>query len=96
MATPNVVGVIATYLETNPSADQAKVREWLFDEGSTIVSTSDYYDGYQSYSATDIFYWGYPYSLKSSPRRILYNPYANNHKAEISGVNLTGISFQQS
>ena len=96
MATPNVVGVIATYLESNPSADQAKAREWLFNEGSTIVSTSDYYDGYQSNSATDIFYWGYPYSLKSSPRRILYNPYANNHKAEISGVNITGISFQQS
>ena len=96
MATPNVVGVIATYLETNPSADQAKVREWLFNEGSTIVSANDYYDGYQSNSATDAFYWGSSYSLKSSPRRILYNPYANNHRATISGVDLTGISFKQS
>ena len=96
MATPNVVGVIATYLETNPSADQAKVREWLFNEGSTIVSANDYYDGYQSNSATDAFYWGSSYSLKSSPRRILYNPYANNRRPTISGVDLTGISFKQS
>ena len=96
MATPNVVGVIATYLETNPSADQAKVREWLLNEGSTIVSANDYYDGYQSNSATDAFYWGSSYSLKSSPRRILYNPYANNRRPTISGVDLTGISFKQS
>ena len=96
MATPNVVGVIATYLETNPSADQAKVREWLLNEGSTVVSANDYYDGYQSNSATDAFYWGSSYSLKSSPRRILYNPYANNHRATISGADLTGISFKQS
>tara|TARA_B100001287_G_scaffold227392_1_gene197309 strand:- start:2502 stop:4352 length:1851 start_codon:yes stop_codon:yes gene_type:complete len=96
MATPNVVGVIATYLESNPSADQAKVREWLFEEGSTVASDSDYYDGYQSNSATDANYWGNDYSLKSSPRRILYNPYANNLRATVSGVELTGISFKQS
>ena len=96
MATPNVVGVIATYLESNPSADQAKVREWLFNEGSTIVSTTDYYDPYTSNGANDAFYWGSTYSLKSSPRRILYNPYANNRTITLSGLELTGISFKQS
>ena len=85
MASPNVTGVIATYLESNPDADQAAVRKWLYEEGSTTVSSSDYYDAYQSNSATDFNYWGVSYSLKSSPRRILFNPYANNRKATMSG-----------
>ena len=85
MATPNVTGVIATYLESNPDADQAAVRKWLYEEGSTTVSSSDYYDAYQSNGATDFNYWGQTYSLMSSPRRILFNPYANNRKATISG-----------
>ena len=85
MACPNVSGVIATYLESNPDADQAAVRKWLYEEGSTLVSSSDYYDAYQSNSATDFNYWGQTYSLKSSPRRILFNPYANNRKATMSG-----------
>tara|TARA_B100000282_G_scaffold91332_1_gene64091 strand:- start:779 stop:2584 length:1806 start_codon:yes stop_codon:yes gene_type:complete len=85
MASPNVCGVIATYLESNPSADQETVRNWLFNEGSTIVSSSDYSDAYQSNSATDTSYWGASHSLKSSTRRILYNPYANNGRATFSG-----------
>ena len=85
MATPNVTGVIATYLESNPDADQAAVRKWLYEEGSTTVSSSDYYDAYQSNGATDFNYWGQTYSLMSSPRRILFNPYANNRKATMSG-----------
>ena len=85
MACPNVSGVIATYLESNPDADQAAVRKWLYEEGSTTVSSSDYYDAYQSNGATDFNYWGQTYSLKSSPRRILFNPYANNRKATMSG-----------
>ena len=85
MASPNVTGVIATYLESNPDADQAAVRKWLYEEGSTTVSSSDYYDAYQSNGATDFNYWGQTYSLKSSPRRILFNPYANNRKSIISG-----------
>ncbi len=96
MATPNVVGVIATYLESNQSADQATVRKWLYEEGSTTVSTTDYYDPYTSNGTNDAFYWGSTYSLKSSPRRILYNPYANNRTVTMSGVELTGISFKQS
>ena len=85
MASRNVTGVIATYLESNPDADQAAVRKWLYEEVSTTVSSSDYYDAYQSNSATDAFYWGSTYSLKSSPRRILFNPYANNRKPTMSG-----------
>ncbi len=95
MASPNVTGVIATYLESNPSADQARVRKWLFEEGSVDLSSTDYYDPYTSNGATDENYWGDNHSLKTSPRRILYNPYANNVRPTFSGVTLNGISFQQ-
>ena len=41
-------------------------------------------------------YWGYDYALRDSPKRVLYNPFANNITPKISGVNISGISFKQS
>ena len=96
MATPQVCGVIALHLESDPTADRKKVRKWLFDTASIEMSDSDFYDPYQSNSATDTNYWGNSYSLKSSPRRILYNPYASDAKPKVSGVKMTGVSFSQS
>ena len=102
MASPQVCGVIATYLQSNPSADRVTTRKWLFEEGSVTLSPTEYYDAYQSNTRTDTNYWGYhptdtavPHSLKSSNRRILYNPYANNRESAISGVKLSGISVQK-
>ncbi len=102
MASPQVCGVIANYLQSNPSADRVTTRKWLFEEGSVTLSPSEYYDAYQSNTRTDTNYWGYHptdtavrHSLKSSERRILYNPYANNRKSAISGVKLSGISVQK-
>jgi len=90
MATPQVCGVLALYLESQPHATRADARKWLLTHGSNEVSDSEYYDPYQSNGATDSNYWGSTYSLKSSRRRILYNPFANNGEASI-----TGISFSQ-
>ena len=102
MATPQVVGVMALYLESQPQATRAESREWLLTHGSTDVPDSDatsetagFYDPYQSNSATDSNYWGNTYSLKSSTRRILYNPFANNGKPTMVGVTISGSSFSQ-
>ena len=84
MAAPNVTGVIAQHLESAPTATRKSVRKWLLSTGSVELSSSDYYDPYTSNSATDTNYWGNSYSLKSSPRRILYNPYANNTVSSFS------------
>ena len=56
---------------------------------------SDYYDPYDSNDANDVNYWGNDHSLKSSPRRILHNPYANNIVPKIDGVVLSGVSIKQ-
>ena len=102
MATPQVCGVMALYLESQPDATRAEAREWLLTHGSTDVPDSDatsetagFYDPYQSNSATDSNYWGNTYSLKSSTRRILYNPFANNGKPSMVGVSISGASFSQ-
>ena len=102
MATPQVCGVMALYLESQPDATRAEAREWLLTHGSTDVPDSDatsetagFYDPYQSNSATDSNYWGNTYSLKSSTRRVLYNPFANNGKPTMVGVTISGASFSQ-
>jgi len=95
MASPNVTGVIAQHLESNPTATRKSVRKWLLSEGSTELSSSDFYDPYTSNGANDTNYWGNDFSLKSSPRRILYNPYANNTVPKIDGVVLSGVSVTQ-
>ena len=95
MAAPNVSGVIALHLESMPTSTRKSVRKWLLSEGSTTLSSSDYYDPYTSNGANDTTYWGNTYSLKSSPRRILYNPYANNNIPKIDGVVLSGVSVTQ-
>ena len=95
MASPNVTAVVAQHLESNPTATRKSVRKWLLSEGSRVLSSGDYYDPYTSNGANDTNYWGNDYSLKSSPRRILYNPYANNTVPKIDGVVLSGVSVTQ-
>ena len=92
MASPNVTGVIAQHLESDPTATRKSVRKWLLSTGSVELSSSDYYDPSTTNSATDTNYWGNSFSLKSSPRRILYNPYANNAVPKINGVVLSGLT----
>ena len=89
MATPQVCGVMALYLESQPQSTRAEARNWLLTHGSVEVPSTDFYDPYQSNGSTDSNYWGSTYSLKSSPRRILYNPFANNGQASISGMSIS-------
>ena len=92
MAAPNVVGVLALYLETNPSATRVDVRNWLMKHGTVEAPLSDRYPNPIGIAA----YWGYEYALRDSPKRVLYNPFANNTTPKITGVNVSSISFKQS
>jgi len=96
MAAPNTSGVIAQHLESNPTATRKDVRKWLLSKGSVTLSSSDLYDPHTSNTRTDTNYWGATYSMKSSPLRVLYNPYANNTIPKMTGVTISGISFKQS
>ena len=103
MATPNVCGVLACYLESNPSANRVDIRKWLFENGSVVLDSGVGNPVYDQYGALDpvgagtsIVYWSDSYGLKGATARILYNPFANNTKPSISGVSVSGISFTQS
>jgi len=103
MATPNVCGVLACYLESNPSATRVDVRNWLYKNGSVVINSGPGTLFQDRYGATDpvgagtsLNYWSDAYGLKGAVARILYNPYANNTKPSISGVSVSGISFTQS
>ena len=103
MASPNVCGVIACYLESNPSATRIDVRNWLYKHGSIVVDSGVGNLFYDQFGATDpvgsgtsVNYWSDSFGLKGATPRVLYNPFANNTVPSMSGLNITGISFAQS
>lgn len=103
MATPNVCGVLALYLQTNPSATRVDVRDWLYNRGSITIPSGMGNPVWDRYGATDpvgsgtsVNYWSDAYGLKGASARILYNPFANNTIPSMENVTLSGISFTQS
>jgi hypothetical protein len=103
MAAPNVCGVLATYLESNPSANRIDVRNWLYRHGSRIVDSGVGNSFCDQYGATDpvgagtsVSYWIDAFGLKGATPRVLYNPFTNNTKPKFTDVTVSGISFKQS
>jgi subtilisin family serine protease len=98
MASPNVTGVVALYLQTNPRATRVDVRNWL-NNNATIDIGTGFLDAWSSNDAVgvnSVSYWSDSYGLRDSNHKILYNPFANNTIPSISGVSISGISFTQS
>jgi subtilisin family serine protease len=97
MATPNVVGVIALYLQTNPKATRISTRDWLLNQGSKVADDLflDQYKGNDAVGINSVSYWSNSYGLRDAPHRILYNPFANNTQAQMQGVFLSGCYFTQ-
>jgi len=85
MASPNVTGVLAAYLQSQPSATRVDVREWLYRHGSVVLENGpgkpilDTYKNVDQVGAgTSVNYWSDTYGLKGATARILINPFANN------------------
>jgi len=103
MASPNVCGVLALYLQANPSADRTQVRNWLLTRGTIGVGTyfRDTYtheaNGPSVGAGTSVDYWANGFEPRDAPHRVLYNPFANNLQPNISGdISITGdISIKQ-
>jgi subtilisin family serine protease len=66
MATPQVTGVCALYLQVNPSATPAQVKSWVTSQ----AKTSQVYNPTTSLNA-----WSNSTALLGAPNRYLYNPY---------------------
>ena len=110
-ATPNAVGLMCLYLESNRKASQQDVRNWLTTEACKDGLISDPYPGindtgYWSQARDDTFDGSNKAydsrnvrgngSLRGAPNRVAFNPYATNKTPKFSGVKTNGIRFQQS
>ena len=93
-AAPVTAGVIALFLETNPSATSDDVKNFIKKDASVGVSTTMYLDAYPD--DDNQYYWLAGGNMRGAERRILYNPYANDVIPSFSGVSISGISLQQS
>lgn len=93
-AAPVASGLLALYLQTNPTASSREVKTWLRDVGSVIAPQSEYVDQYPDDSQTT--YWTGAFNMRDAERRILYNPFANDVIPKIDGVSSTGVNFKLS
>ena len=103
MASPNVTGVLALYLQAYPNADRTSARQWLATRGTIGVGTffRDTYtheaNGPSVGAGTSVDYWRNGFEPRDASHNVLYNPFANNLQPNISGnLNITGdISIKQ-
>ena len=93
-ASPVVAGLIALYLESNPSATSRQVKDFLFEQGSVVVADSLYRD--DTSDATNNAYWTGSYNMRGAQKRILRDKTASPTEPSVKGVTITGISFKQS
>tara|TARA_R100000773_G_scaffold12558_1_gene11596 strand:+ start:80 stop:2080 length:2001 start_codon:yes stop_codon:yes gene_type:complete len=82
-AAPVVTGLVALYLEANPTASQKEVKDFIGDQGSIEVANSLYLDQYSNDSTTT--YWTGSYNLRGASRRILRDRSASPTKPSIKG-----------
>ena len=92
-ASPVVAGSVALFLESKPDATSGEVKEFIRTHGSVGVSTDKYLDPFPE--DDNQYYWMTSRNLRGAHRNVLFDPTASDTRPIISGVNITGISFQQ-
>jgi hypothetical protein len=91
-AAPVVAGLVALYMQMNPTATSRQVKDWLKKRGSKLT------DAYQDEHTDDTqtTYWTGSYNMRGAEKRILHDETASDSVPKISGVIIKGISFKQS
>ena len=92
-ASPVVAGSVALFLESKPDATSGDVKEFLRTQGSVGVSTDKYLDPFPT--DDNQYYWSTSRNLRGAGRKVLFDPTASDTKVKVSGVKVSGISFQQ-
>ena len=111
-AGPNACSVIALELQTNPKATQDDIHKFFDNGPGAITTeqlsdpypdandaaywSMTYNSTYDSSDAGECYNVRGNGNLRGAPKRVLNNPYASNLIPSISGITMTGISFQQS
>ena len=92
-ASPVVAGLVALFLESKPTATSGEVQNYIKTVGSKTLPSSQWSDPYPD--DTDADYWRGDYNNRGAASRVLFDPTASDTEVKISGVEITGISFQQ-
>ena len=92
-ASPVVAGLVALFLESKPDATSREVKDYLKDQGSKLLPSTEWRD--DEPDSTNASYWRGSYNNRGAENRIVYDPTASDTRPNISGVEITGVSFQQ-
>ena len=92
-ASPVVAGLVALFLESQPTATSGEVLNYIKTLGSKILPSTEWSDPYPDDTNAD--YWRQAYNNRGAASRVLFDPTASDTEVKISGVEITGISFQQ-
>jgi len=93
-AAPVVTGLVALFLETNPSATSTDVKNFLANDGSKLLSGSEWVDQYTNDSSTN--YWSESFNNRGAANRVAFDPFASDTVPTITGVEISGVSYTQS
>ena len=93
-AAPVVTGLVALFLETNPSATSTDVKNFLANDGSKLLPDPEWVDVYTNASSTD--YWSESYNNRGAANRVAFDPFASDTVPSITGVEISGVSYTQS
>ena len=83
MASPQVCGIAALFLEAYPKSTPAKVKEALLASAGTAV--------YSSGLDND---WSSNISLKGGSAKVVYNRFNSIQTSKVSGLTITGLNFR--
>jgi subtilisin family serine protease len=91
-AAPVVTGVIALYLQSYPTATSRQVHNWLkriatIDVGEMLWNQQGGDDD------TSLSYWTAYYNMRGARKGIIFNPFDNDDRASINGVEFSGDGF---
>ena len=92
-ASPVVAGLVALFLESKPDATSREVKDFLKDQGSKLIPSTEWRDDVTDTS--DANYWRGEYNNRGALNHIAFDPTASDTRPNISGVEITGVSFQQ-
>jgi len=83
MASPQVAGVAALYLQINPHATPAQVQQWLISQSTAVLSSTGLDDDYTNQR-----------SILGGANRHMYNPFNSDASVSYNGaVRLNNISM---
>jgi hypothetical protein len=92
-ASPVVAGVVALFLESKPNATSVEVKEFIKDQGSKVLPNSEWLNPYPTDNNAE--YWRDSFNNRGAANRVIFDPTASDTEVKISGVTVSGISFQQ-